>query len=115
MYGFTQRLFPVPYQWGRLIRIVGAAAALIAIGELALPSEGALGALARAALWLLYPALLWASGFFTPAERGWLALLARPRVLAARLRSLFDTGEGGRGSVPEVYEAELRDEDSRPL
>jgi O-antigen/teichoic acid export membrane protein len=114
MYGFTQRLFPIPYQWSRLARVVGASAALIMLGELALPTEGLGGAVARAALWLCYPLLLWASGFFTAAERGWLALLRRPRVLAERLRSPGSV-EGERGTLGEVYEAELRDEDSRPL
>src|SRR4051812_44385593 len=56
MYGFTQRLFPVPYEWGRLGRILVLSAALVAGGELLLPTEGALGLLARVVLWLAFPA-----------------------------------------------------------
>src|SRR5262249_34464869 len=41
MYVFTQRLFPVPYQWGRLLRVVLTAAVLVALAELAVPTEGA--------------------------------------------------------------------------
>ena len=29
MYAFTQRLFPVPYEWGRLARVVGVSASLV--------------------------------------------------------------------------------------
>ena len=41
MYVFTQRLFPVPYQWGRLARVVLASALLVGIGELVMPTAGA--------------------------------------------------------------------------
>jgi hypothetical protein len=46
--------------------------------------------------------------------------LARPRELAARLRLVLSAaraapaGAGEAGAIPEVYEAEVRDEDSRP-
>ena len=40
MYGFTQRLFPVPYEWGRLARVLAVSVALVAIGELLLPTDG---------------------------------------------------------------------------
>ena len=74
MYGFTQRLFPVPYEWGRLARVVLVSAALVGVGELLLPTAGVAGLLGRVALWLLYPLALFASGFFTAEERaGWPA------------------------------------------
>lgn len=103
MYGFTQRLFPVPYEWGRLARVVLAAAGLVALGELLLPTEGLAGLALRTLLWLAYPALLWASGFFTAAERGWLA----------RLRAARGRPPAVDGRVPESYEVELMDEDAR--
>ena len=70
MYAFTQRLFPIPWQWGRLAVIVGAGAAvLVAVGELLLPDRGR-GRVPRARLlWLAYPALLWFGGVVTPEER----------------------------------------------
>ena len=43
MYVFTQRLFPVPYEWGRLARIVLVSAALVGLGELLMPTAGASG------------------------------------------------------------------------
>ena len=115
MYGFTQRLFPVPYEWGRLARVLAVSAAIVGLGELLLPTEGFLGLLARTALWLIYPFALLATGFFTSGERRWLATLRSPGVLAAQLRSLRPAAAGVDGSVPEAYEAELIDDDARPL
>ena len=40
MYLLTQRLFPVPYEWGRLALLVGVTAATVAGGELLLPTDG---------------------------------------------------------------------------
>lgn len=128
MYWFTQRLFPVPYEWRRLATVVGVAAAAVLAGELLLPTSGAAGLVSRTGLWLSYPALLWASGFFSPEERRTLARVLRPRAVAAQLRELrtapasaarpegaVASEERARGPrlVPEVYEAELRDEDRR--
>ncbi|HEY5053437.1 MAG TPA: oligosaccharide flippase family protein [Solirubrobacterales bacterium] len=113
MYGFTQRLFPVPYQWGRLIRLVLVSSALVGAGELLLPTEGAAGLLARAALWLFYPLALLAVGFFTKAEREGLAQLRHPRqVLTVQLARWRESTVVG-GAIPETYEAELMDEDAR--
>ncbi len=114
MYSFTQRLFPVPYEWARLARVFAVSTGLVVAGELLLPTEGFLGLLARTALWLLYPFALLATGFFTSGERRWLATLRRPGVLAAQLRSLRHVTAGVDGSVPETYEAEQMDEDARP-
>jgi O-antigen/teichoic acid export membrane protein len=112
MYGFTQRLFPVPYEWGRLARIVTVASALVLIGELLLPTAGAGGLLLRMALWLAYPLALLATGFFTSDERGWLAGLRSPGELTRRLRALRPA-PGVDGRIPEAMEAELLDEDAR--
>jgi O-antigen/teichoic acid export membrane protein len=113
MYGFTQRLFPVPYEWGRLARVVLVSAGLVALGELLLPTAGSAGLLLRGVLWLLYPLVLLGSGFFTPGERTWLARLRHPAELATHLRALRPTSPGVDGTVPETYEAEQMDEDSR--
>ena len=114
MYGFTQRLFPVPYQWARLARVTLVAAALVGLGELALPTSGALGLLGRVVLLAAYPFALFASGFFTAEERAWLAYLRHPRELAASFQRLRREPAAVDGRVPEVYEAERMDEDSRP-
>jgi O-antigen/teichoic acid export membrane protein len=113
MYGFTQRLFPVPYQWGRLARIVLVAAALVAAGELLMPTSGFAGLLGRAVLLAAYPLALFASGFFTPGERVWLARLRHPRELVTSFQRLRHEPSAVDGRLPETYEAEQMDEDAR--
>ncbi len=113
MYGFTQRLFPVPYQWGRLARVVLTSAVLVGAGELLLPTSGVAGLLGRCALFAAYPLVLLASGFFTPDERVWLGRLRHPAELAAGMRVLRAGPSAVDGRLPEVYEAERMDEDAR--
>ncbi|HEX6229244.1 MAG TPA: oligosaccharide flippase family protein [Solirubrobacterales bacterium] len=114
MYGFTQRLFAVPYEWTRLGRIVLVSAGLVALGEALLPTDGLAGLASRAALWLAYPAALLASGFFNAEARSWLARLRHPRELLRRLEEARRRPAAVEGAVPEAYEAEIMDEDSRP-
>jgi len=113
MYWFTQRLFPVPYEWSRLARILFAAAALVGLGGVAIPATGFGGLVGRLALALLYPLLLLVLGFFTPEERGWLARLRHPRELAASFAALRSRPAAVDGDPGELYEAERMDEDSR--
>jgi O-antigen/teichoic acid export membrane protein len=113
MYAFTQRLFPVPYQWGRLIRVLLVSAALVGLGELLLPTDGFLGLATRTLLWLAYPVVLLASGFFSAEERGWLARLRHPGELFERLQDLRHKPATVEGRIPEAYEAELLDDDAR--
>jgi O-antigen/teichoic acid export membrane protein len=113
MYGFTQRLFPVPYQWGRLGRVVLTSAALVGAGELLLPTAGFAGLLGRAVLWAAYPLALLATGFFTSGERAWLRRLRHPAELAAGMRTLRAQPSAVDGQVAEVYEAERMNEDAR--
>ena len=113
MYVFTQRLFPVPYQWGRLARVVLTAAVLVGAGELLLPTSGAAGLLGRVVLFAAYPLALFASGFFTPGERVWLARLRHPGELVASFQRLRAEPSAVDGRIPETYEAERMDEDSR--
>jgi O-antigen/teichoic acid export membrane protein len=110
MYLFTQRLFPVPYEWGRLARVLLTAAGLIAVGELLLPTEGLDGFLSRAALLPLYPLALLLTGFFTPEERRWLARLRHPRQLLSELRERPAAVDG---AIPEAAEVEQMDQDAR--
>ncbi|MGH2974173.1 MAG: lipopolysaccharide biosynthesis protein [Solirubrobacterales bacterium] len=113
MYVFTQRLFPVPYEWGRLLRVLTVSAGLVGIGELLLPTEGFVGLVLRFLFALAYPFALLAIGFFTRGERRWLARLRHPAEVLAGLRALRPSAAGVDGSVPEIYEAEQMDEDSR--
>jgi O-antigen/teichoic acid export membrane protein len=112
MYVFTQRLFPVPYQWGRLARVVLTAAVLVGAGELLMPTSGALGLLGRVVLFAAYPLALFASGFFTPGERVWLAHLRHPADLVASFQRLRAEPSAVDGRLPETYEAEQMDEDT---
>ncbi|MDQ2631594.1 MAG: oligosaccharide flippase family protein [Actinomycetota bacterium] len=113
MYAFTQRLFPVPYEWGRLLRVVLAVAAIVGLAELLVPTDGADGLLLRALLLAAYPLALLATGFFTPEERRWLAKLRHPGKLLADIRSSLRAEPAVDGRVPEAYEVERMDEDVR--
>jgi O-antigen/teichoic acid export membrane protein len=110
MYVFTQRLFPVPYEWGRLLRVVLTVAAIVGLAELWLPTEGADGLLLRAALLAVYPLALWVTGFFSEEERRWLGHLRHPSAVLASLQAEPAVD----GHVPETYEVEQFDEDTRP-
>jgi O-antigen/teichoic acid export membrane protein len=113
MYVFTQRLFPVPYEWGRLLRVLTVSAGLVGLGELLLPTEGFVGLVLRLLFALAYPFALLATGFFTQGERRWLARLRHPGEVLASLQALRLSAAGVDGSVPETYEVEQMDEDSR--
>jgi O-antigen/teichoic acid export membrane protein len=114
MYGFTQRLFPVPYEWGRLLRVALTAAALVGAGELLTPTEGAEGFVLRAALLALYPIVLLATGFFSDEERLWLARLRHPGEVMASVASLRSRAPAVDAEVPPAYEVERMDEDAVP-
>src|SRR3954470_9893752 len=113
MYAFTQRLFPVPYEWGRLLRIVFSVAALVGIAELVVPPSGALGLLLRVLLFAAYPLALLATGFFTAGERRWLVKLRHPGVVIAGIAALRGKPLAVDGSISEIYEVERFDEDTR--
>jgi O-antigen/teichoic acid export membrane protein len=113
MYAFTQRLFPVPYEWDRLLRVVLTVAALVGLAELLVPTEGATGLLLRVALFAAYPLVLLGSGFFSDEERGWLARLRHPGTVLAGLAALRAQPAAVDGQVPEAYEVERMDEDLR--
>jgi O-antigen/teichoic acid export membrane protein len=113
MYGFTQRLFPVPYEWGRLLRVTLTVTILVGVGELFVPTSGALGLLLRALLFAAYPLALLATGFFTAGERVWLAKLRHPGAVMAGIGALREQPPAVDGSIPEVYEVERFDEDAR--
>lgn len=113
MYVFTQRLFPVPYEWGRLLRVVLTVAVLVGAAELAVPTSGAPGLLIRAVLFVAYPLALLATGFFSEGERVWLAKLRHPTAVIAGIGALRAQPPAVDGSIPEVYEAERFDEDAR--
>jgi hypothetical protein len=72
MVWWSQRIYPVPYQWRRVVTAAAAGLALVAVGKLT--DAGLAVALPLA---LVYPLLLLPLGFYLPAER---------RAIGARLR-----------------------------
>ncbi len=99
MYVFTQRLFPVPYEWGRLLRILIATAVLIAVGETLVPDDGLAPLAIRLLLTAALPAVLLGTGFFTLEERRQLTLLTRPAELKERIRAARATGRAAGGEA----------------
>ena len=114
MYVLTQRLFPVPYEWGRLALLVGVTAATVAAGELLLPTDGFDGLALRTLLWLALPLLLLGCGFLSREERAGIRTMLNPTAIRERMdaaRSAQPSAESEAGASAEVYEAVRRDED----
>ena len=116
MYVFTQRLFHVDYEWGRMALVVGTAGALVAAGELLLPTDGLEGLASRTAVWLAYPLALWAARFPQDDERAAIRRLLSPGEVRERLRRLressADDGPPDDRGMRETLEAEQRDADA---
>ena len=115
MYAFTQRLFPVPYEWLRLAKVIGSAALMITIGVLFVPDDGIAALALRLLLIAAVPLAMVATRFFSRAEWEYVKLLARPRELAARIRVAREkeAEAGSKQGLPEVYEVEQMNEDLR--
>jgi O-antigen/teichoic acid export membrane protein len=94
MHLLTRRVFPVAFEWRRLAQLTLIVGGLAAAGELALPTSGAVGFIARAAVWALIPPMLFVTGFAHGAE------LRQARILLGRLR-----GRPGRDPDPGGSEA----------
>ncbi len=78
-YVVGQRVYPVQYQWGRLLLLFGLALALFAL-SLLIPTDNLLVSTAlKLALLAALPALLWLTGFLSPAEK------ARVRQVVSQL------------------------------
>ncbi len=117
MYVFTQRLFKVPYQWARLLKVTLCSAVLIAVGEVFVPNDGLLPLAIRALLIAALPVAMLATGFFTKEERAYLAMIRNPRDLMARIQAATvaeakDEKTKDQG-LSEVYEVEQMNEDLR--
>ena len=74
----AQRLFPVPYQWRRIVTVLGVGAGLVLAGK-ALSVSAPLGFAIAAA----YPVVLFFFAFYLASERAQIAKFAR-RVLRVR-------------------------------
>jgi len=84
----AQRFYPVPYEYGRLARVLGVSAVVwVFAGALRIEGGVALLALQVAGLVLAFPVLLAALGFFDASERaavGRMVERARARLPIAR-------------------------------
>ncbi|MEP7225725.1 MAG: oligosaccharide flippase family protein [Gemmatimonadales bacterium] len=79
----AQRVYPFPYEWTRMLRLVGVALALFVLAEVWPTSTPGADMTARVVLWLAYPLVLIAVGFLEPGERA--AAMAFTRRAAARV------------------------------
>ncbi len=80
MWGLTHKLFPVAFEWQRLLHFVLLVGAVTTAGELLLPTDGVAGFLSRAAVLAVLPAALIGTRFFRPGElRAARGLLTRSR------------------------------------
>ena len=78
----TQRIFPVEYEWGRLIDLTGLAVGLWLASRFLPHVRWAIAA--KAGLWLSWPLLVWACGVPSAEEQAYL--WAGVRQVLARLR-----------------------------
>lgn len=119
MFVVTQRLFPVPYEWLRLLQVVVLAGGAVAAGVALTPVEGISSFAVRFALLAAYPLALFGTGFLHDHERLAAAAMLKPSAVLERLTSLRSTPTsddeiegGGPRMSNEVIEAESRDEDA---
>jgi O-antigen/teichoic acid export membrane protein len=87
MHMLTRRAFKVAFEWGRLAHLVVVMGAIAVLGELALPTHGAVGLLTRVGAWLLIVPTMWLTRFAHPRE------LAQIRTIAARTLARGAAGE----------------------
>ncbi len=86
------RLYPVPYEYGRALRALGVSVALYAVGSF-IAGGSLLATLGGKSLLILaWPLCLYATGFFGPGE-------------LARLRRVLEVARSRRRALPEAPEA----------
>jgi O-antigen/teichoic acid export membrane protein len=76
----TRNLFRVDFEWLRVAQIALAVGGGAALGELLLPTAGAAGFLARAAVFAVLPLLLVPLGFYRAEERQLLRAMMNPVI-----------------------------------
>jgi hypothetical protein len=89
VYFYSEKWYPIPYEWGRLLKIVLAAGLTLAAAwglgwalgqDVYMPyGDLVLTTLAQVPTLLVFPLVLLASGFFTPGERERIGRLLRRR------------------------------------
>jgi O-antigen/teichoic acid export membrane protein len=118
MFVVTQRLFPVPYEWLRLLQVLVLAGCAVAVGVALTPIEGIGSFAIRSVLLVAYPLALIGTGFLHDHERRAAASMLKPSAVLERLSALRanapeeEVEGGGPRMTSEVIEAESRDEDA---
>jgi O-antigen/teichoic acid export membrane protein len=92
----TQRIFPVEYEWARLLDLVGLGAGLWLVSRFLPAVPWAVAA--KAGLWLLWPLLVWCCGLPSPEERIYVYEAVRFAMKLLRRRPV----PAEPGSAPEV-------------
>ena len=105
---FSQRFYPIRYEYGRLIRVTGAGVAAYVAG-LMIPEMTAVAGIVVRPLTVtaVFGGLLWMSGFFNPAE---LATLARLRKRPAGRPSAPLLAPDATELAGEIISTELPDD-----
>jgi O-antigen/teichoic acid export membrane protein len=111
-YHFSQRFYPVPYESGRLARVLVAALAAYAAGQALPQMQPILGVLARGTTVVVTMAAgLWLGGFFRPEELRVLDVVRRSRAApAAPVTPAADTTE----FAGEIVATDIPDEGIAP-
>ena len=87
MHALTRRAFSVAFEWRRLAQLAAVMGGVAVLGEVLLPTHGAVGLITRAAAFAAIPALLWLTGFAHPHE------LSRARAAVERAIRRGPAGE----------------------
>ena len=106
----TQRIFPVEYEWGRLLDLVGLAVGLWLVSRF-LPATGWAIA-AKGGLWLAWPLLVWVCGLPSSEEKEYaFAALRQTWAKLAAVKPPADDDAASRGPavlvIPESEGEEM--------
>jgi O-antigen/teichoic acid export membrane protein len=108
----SQRLYPLRYEWGRLIKIAAVTGAVLLLGNLS--PQGLLAAVAfKIGLLLLFPLALWLTGFFRIEEKAFASRLLR-RALRTKIPQTAPQGQGPTppsGSLDETAETNQKEDE----
>ncbi len=95
----TQRIFPVQYEWGRLVDLMGLAAGLWLVSRFLPPTLWAIAA--KGGLWLLWPLLVWLCGLPSSEEKEYA--FSAVRQTWAKLRGKEPTVETPLAARPRFW------------
>ena len=73
----ASRVYPMPYEYGRLTKIAVAALCVLIAGNIASFPTMLSAMVSKGGLLFAFPAVLIAVGFFTPAEKAWVSSFTR--------------------------------------